>query len=345
MATPIILCDCAGMSEKRWLECREHGPKGDIEYTVGGSDVATIFGLSPWMTPKELWMIKKGRLQPKAKPNPLQLEMGHLLEPIAAHFYAQRTGNTVTDDTNMYQHADFPYALADIDRRITRKADGELGVLECKSCTYHKASDWADGAYPLYYEFQLRYYLAVMDVDFGAFSALWGNNPDYDLATPSLIRDRAKEDMIFERLDQWIWSLRHDKPPNMTEVEPKLALESLARICGPSQASLPTIEFPRKYEKSLRGIATLQDENTALGQQIKDNEKKIMAHSVRIAELMKAHEHGVLTTTKDKLLVDFVTKTTRRVDSGYLKKEHPSIYAAALKASESRKVKVSVEPV
>lgn len=345
MATPIILCDCAGMSEKRWLECREHGPKGDIEYTVGGSDVATIFGLSPWMTPKELWMIKKGRMKPKDKPNPLQLEMGHLLEPIAAHFYAQRTGDTVTDDTNMYQHADFPYALADIDRRITRKADGEPGVLECKSCTYHKASDWADGAYPLYYEFQLRYYLAVMDVDFGAFSALWGNNPDYDLATPSLIRDRAKEDMIFERLDQWIWSLRHDKPPNMTEVEPKLALESLARICGPSQASLPTIEFPRKYEKSLRGIATLQDENTALGQQIKDNEKKIMAHSVCIAELMKAHEHGVLTTTKDKLLVDFVTKTTRRVDSGYLKKEHPSIYAAALKASESRKVKVSVEPV
>ena len=345
MATPIILCDCAGMSEKRWLECREHGPKGDIEYTVGGSDVATIFGLSPWMTPKELWMIKKGRMKPKDKPNPLQLEMGHLLEPIAAHFYAQRTGDTVTDDTNMYQHADFPYALADIDRRITRKADGEPGVLECKSCTYHKASDWADGAYPLYYEFQLRYYLAVMDVDFGAFSALWGNNPDYDLATPSLIRDRAKEDIIFERLDQWIWSLRHDKPPNMTEVEPKLALESLARICGPSQASLPTIEFPRKYEKSLRGIATLQDENTALGQQIKDNEKKIMAHSVRIAELMKAHEHGVLTTTKDKLLVDFVTKTTHRVDSGYLKKEHPSIYAAALKASESRKVKVSVEPV
>ena len=39
MATPIILCDCAGMSEKRWLECREHGPKGDIEYTVGGSEV------------------------------------------------------------------------------------------------------------------------------------------------------------------------------------------------------------------------------------------------------------------------------------------------------------------
>ena len=73
MAAPNILCDCTGMSEKRWLECREHGPKGDIEYTVGGSDVAVIFGLSPWTTPLELWMVKKGRMKPKAPPNPKQL--------------------------------------------------------------------------------------------------------------------------------------------------------------------------------------------------------------------------------------------------------------------------------
>lgn len=73
MAAPNILCDCTGMSEKRWLECREHGPKGDIEYTVGGSDVAVIFGLSPWTTPLELWMVKKGRMKPKAPPNPKQI--------------------------------------------------------------------------------------------------------------------------------------------------------------------------------------------------------------------------------------------------------------------------------
>ena len=48
MAAPNILCDCTGMSRTRWLECRAHGPKGDIEYTVGGSDVAVIFGVSPW---------------------------------------------------------------------------------------------------------------------------------------------------------------------------------------------------------------------------------------------------------------------------------------------------------
>ena len=247
MAAPNILCDCTGMTNEMWLKCREHGPKGNIEYTVGGSDVATIFGLSPWTTPLELWMVKKGRMKPKSPPNPDQLAMGHMLEPIAAHFYAQRTGNTVTDDNYLYQHATLEYALANIDRRYTRKEDGEGGVLECKSLTYHKAADWADGAIPIYYELQLRYYLAVLDEKHGAFSALWGNNPENDLATPHIERVQAKEDIIFEKLDRWIWSLRHDKPPTMEDVQPQLAMDALARIYGAGKKGLPTIEIGRAH--------------------------------------------------------------------------------------------------
>ncbi len=345
MAAPNILCDCTGMTNEMWLKCREHGPKGNIEYTVGGSDVATIFGLSPWTTPLELWMVKKGRMKPKSPPNPDQLAMGHMLEPIAAHFYAQRTGNTVTDDNYLYQHATLEYALANIDRRYKRKEDGEGGVLECKSLTYHKAADWADGAIPIYYELQLRYYLAVLDEKHGAFSALWGNNPENDLATPHIERVQAKEDIIFEKLDRWIWSLRHDKPPTMEDVQPQLAMDALARIYGAGKKGLPTIEFPRKYEPQLRKIAALQEENAQLKGAIKKNEEAIEAHSVRIAELMKEHEHGILTTTTDKLLVDFVTSTSRRVSSDYLKQNYPTIYEEARKPSKNRKVKVTIQPL
>lgn len=345
MAAPNILCDCTGMTNEMWLKCREHGPKGNIEYTVGGSDVATIFGLSPWTTPLELWMVKKGLMKPKSPPNPDQLAMGHMLEPIAAHFYAQRTGNTVTDDNYLYQHATLEYALANIDRRYKRKEDGEGGVLECKSLTYHKAADWADGAIPIYYELQLRYYLAVLDEKHGAFSALWGNNPENDLATPHIERVQAKEDIIFEKLDRWIWSLRHDKSPTMEDVQPQLAMDALARIYGAGKKGLPTIEFPRKYEPQLRKIAALQEENAQLKGAIKKNEEAIEAHSVRIAELMKEHEHGILTTTTDKLLVDFVTSTSRRVSSEYLKQNYPSIYEEARKPSKNRKVKVTIQPL
>lgn len=345
MPAPNILCNTAGMTNERWLECRMHGPSGKIPYTVGGSDVAAIFGVSPWTTPLELWMIKKGRMKPATKSNESQLAMGHLLEPIAAYWYARKTGNVVTEDTNLYQHADHPYALANFDRRFTRKTDGEPGILECKSCTYHKADEWADGAIPLHYELQLRFYLAVADVNIGAFSAVWGNNPDNDLALPDIVRDKAKEDMIFERLEEWIWSLEHDKPPAMSDVAPKLALESLARIYGASKAGFPTIEFSGKYEPSLRKIALLQGKIADCNSEIKTYEKEIVAHSVRIAEIMKEHEHGVLETTKDKLLIDFVTKTTRRPDSKALKEKYPSVYEDVLKETQSRKVKVSIQAI
>lgn len=345
MAAPIILCDTAGMTNERWLECRKHGPSGKIPYTVGGSDVAAIFGVSPWITPLELWKIKKGEISPAEKANALQLEMGHLLEPIAAHFYAKKTGNIVTDDTFLYQHADFPYALANFDRRFERVSDGEKGILECKSCTYHKAGDWVNGAFPLYYELQLRFYLAVADVNIGAFSAIWGNNPDNDMAFPELTRDKAKEDMIFEKLDRWIWSLENNVPPTMEDIPPKLALESLARIYGESIPALPSIEFPRKYEPNLRQIIALQQQAKEYKVEIKKIEEKVTARSVRIAELMKNHEHGVLETTTDKILIDFVSKKSNRTDTTALKKNYPTVYAEVVKTSESRKLNVSVQPL
>lgn len=345
MAAPIMLCDTAGMSNDRWLECRMHGPKGDIPYTVGGSDVAAIFGVSPWTTPLELWLVKKGRRKPSPKDNPDALEMGHLLEPIAAHWYAKKSGDHVYEDTGLYQHADHKYALANFDRRFTRASDGEPGILECKSCTYHKADSWADDAIPLYYELQLRFYLAVADVQHGAFSCIWGNNPTNDLAMPKIERDSAKEDMIFERLDEWIWSLENDVPPTMADVSSSLAMKSLARIYGASNPALPTVELPMKYERQVRRIASLQGEIKRCERDIRTYEKEIEAHSVKIAELMKDHEHGILLTTKDKLLIDFVTKTTRRPDSKALKAKYPVIYGEVLNESQSRKVKVSVQPI
>ncbi len=343
MSAPIALCDTNGMTRERWFECRMHGPKGDIPYTVGGSDVAAIFGVSPWTSPLDLWMIKKGKMDPWEKVNAGQLEMGHFLEPIAAHFYARKTGNTVIDDTMLYQHADHPYALGNFDRRFIRKTDGKPGILECKSCTYYKASEWADGRFPLYYEFQLRFYLAIADVDIGAFSALWGNNPENDMAMPEIERDPAMEDLIFEKLEEWNWSLIHDKPPTLAGVAPKLALESLARVYGPSNPTAPTIEFPSKYESPLRQIAAAQAEISDYRSYIKKKEEEVEALTVRITELMKEHEHGILETTNDKLLIDFVTKRKRQPETKLLKEKFPLAYEQTLKTSESRKIKVTVE--
>lgn len=209
------------------------------------------------------------------------------------------------------------------------------------------ACEWVElHVIPGYYELQLRFYMSFDPVTYGAFSCLWGNNPATDLAIPEIERDIVKEDIIFEKLDRWIWSLEHDKPPKMDEVaKPKLALEALAKIYGASQAGLPTIEFPAKFEHPLRRIALLQGKVAECKAEIDTYEKEIEAHSVRIAEIMKEHEHGILNTTTDKLLIDFITRTTRRPDSAKLKEKYPAAYADVLKTTQSRKVKVRVEPV
>jgi len=343
MAAPKLLCDTAGMTRERWLDCRMHGPAGTIPYTIGGSDVAAVLGSSPWTTPLELWRVKKGLMKPDDSSNAIAKEMGNLMEPIVAQCYVRMTGNPVYKDTGLYQHADYSYALANLDYRL--EENDRQGVLECKTTTYHKAGDWADDQIPYYYELQVRFYLAVMDLDFADIACMWGFNPETDMAIRRINRDLVIEAHIFEQLDTFIASLHSNIPPDMSGVKPELAMAALGRIYGASQASLPTIEFGAKQTKDIRRIAELQVDITTLRDQLAAKEKEVTAHSVRIAEQMKTHEHGVLEVPGTRYKVDYVTRVTRRPDSKLLKAKYPAAYADVLRASESRKIKITVEPM
>ena len=102
--------------------------------------------------------------------------------------------------------------------------------------------------------------------------------------------------------------------------------------------------FSPKYEPSLRKIALLQGKIADCNAEIKTYEKEIEAHSVRIAEVMKNHEHGVLETSTDKLLIDFVTRTSKRPDSKALKEKYPTVYTD-IHCSSARRPMKSTEPV
>ena len=79
-----------------------------------------------------------------------------------------------------------------------------------------------------------------MDLDFGAFSALWGNNPDNDLATPDLIRDKAKEDMIFERLAYAPQELRSERSaPQRAREAPGEPQQERSRVQGREEQNQP----------------------------------------------------------------------------------------------------------
>jgi putative phage-type endonuclease len=354
---PIRLIDTAGMTEERWLECRKHGPAGDIPYTIGGSDTAVVLGISPWRSPYELYLVKKGLMQEPVKSNGMQLMMGHLLEPIVAQVYEKVTGNRVITDTMMYQHPDHLYALANLDYRVVTADDidaasalpsGTSGILECKTCSYRANSGWDDGGFPAYYECQVRYYMGIMDLPFTDFAALWGNNPDNDFVHPRVLRNMTLENQLFEAMDEFIWRLENDKPPEDPADgcnDPKAALANLARIYAQNGGRpIDTIELPSDMARYARIIERLTEENAELSRKKKANDDAIDKNWIRLTVAMQEYEHAVIETTDNRYLIDLKSSSKTTVDSKLLKKEEPAIFDKYSKKSESMRKTLKVVP-
>lgn len=282
-------------------------------------------------------------LQPDDLANFWAKEMGHRMEPVVAQCYGDVTGNPVIEDTGLYQHAKYPFALANLDYRVVEKITGREGVLEIKTTTYHKMSSWADYQIPVYYELQVRFYLAVMDLEFADICCMWGFNPDTDMAIRRINRDRVIEAEIFERLADFTQGLEKGLPPTMSEVAPEQALAALGRILGKSDSTLPTIDLPRKLERKVSGIAKLQEEIRAIDRRKREIEKDVAAYAVQIAETMQTHEHGLLEAPGKKFFIDYVSKDRTAPDRKKLETDFPDVYKEVLKTTTSRSIKVRLE--
>lgn len=339
---PIVLGDTTGLPNDVWLEWRKHGPKGDIKYTLGGSDIAVVFGVSPWKTPLELWMEKHGDIPVKKQDNELQLEMGHLLEPISAHLFSRVTGQYVYEDKNLYQHPDYPWALANIDRRYYTE-DGEDAILECKCTSFYKREDWDEDKYPYYYELQLRFYMAVLNINKGAFACFWGNNPDNDFKHPTIERDLEIEKEIFERCQAFIDSLYEGVPPTMEGVKSETAIKALQRIYEKGDKALPTLEFGAKKGKLIKKISENDMKVKLLKKEIDEIETESEELKVKIIEEMKEHEAATYTEPDGTVYTaKYPTRSRTTVDSKRLKEEEPDIYKEYQKTTYSRTFSVKV---
>lgn len=126
---------------------------------LGGSDAAVVVGLSPFKSPYQLWLEKRGEVLPNEEET-LAMKFGNLLEePIAQH-YCDVTGRTVRRQP-MAVHTEYPFMLANIDRQILKDPRGP-GILEVKTTNewsgkqIHGVTDIPDHWY-----LQMQHYLAV----------------------------------------------------------------------------------------------------------------------------------------------------------------------------------------
>lgn len=149
-----------------WLLRRQQG--------VGGSDVAAILGISPWATPLDVFLSKVEPPADREQSEPAY--WGTVLEDVVAREYATRTQRRVQRINQLARHPERPWMIANLDRVIVTEGSrarlddagllkGADGLLECKTASAYKASDWGraddDEAIPVHYAAQAMWYLAV----------------------------------------------------------------------------------------------------------------------------------------------------------------------------------------
>lgn len=200
----VFIPDISILTKEEWRERRKAG--------IGGSDVGIILGMSKYMSAFELFYNKIGAKVEKkeTEASAVTREIGTRLEDLVADIFQRKYPSIqVLEDNTMYQHEKYPFMLANIDRRLILP-DGRFAILECKTVT--NSSEWEntdfcqgiEGRCPLSYEYQVRHYMSVVDVDLGIVIGL-------DLMTKKcfivyIFRDLEVERMMIEAEERF-WNL------------------------------------------------------------------------------------------------------------------------------------------
>ena len=142
------IANVSKLSREEWLDLRQIG--------IGGSDAAAACGLSKWKSPAQLYIEKTCQIQ-KEEGESEHLRQGRDFEDYVAQRFCEETGKKVRRDNFMMADSEYPFLIADIDRRVV----GEDAILECKTTTPYNRDKWAGGQIPIEYELQCLHYMSV----------------------------------------------------------------------------------------------------------------------------------------------------------------------------------------
>lgn len=172
---------------------------------IGGSDIAAVMGQSRWKTPYRLWCEKTGKIEvPDLSKNPA-VEMGTRLEQFVAELFAEKTGKTVRKQSKMYQHSEYPFMVAHVDRLIT----GSDELLECKTCSQYKLEEW-ENKIPKEYILQVQWYLGITGRKKGWIACLIGGQKfDYK----SIDFDEELFNLMVEKAVKFWEQVQNNVPP------------------------------------------------------------------------------------------------------------------------------------
>ena len=284
---------------------------------IGGSDAAAVVGLSPYMTPYQLYLDKVG-MAPPDDDETLAMKFGTLLEePIVEH-YCDVTQRQVRRQP-LTTHTVHPWMLANIDRQILNDPRGP-GILEVKT-----TNDWTGRGIqglddiPDHYYLQLQHYLSVYDYGWGSFAVLIGGSR---FVWFDVVRNQAVIDELI-RQEAAFWELVLTRTPPPVDGSVRTG-ELLKRMYPRDRGMVLTLDAPplmAAAERLRQAKATIKAAEAE--SQACENMLKSAIGDASIAEIPG---WGKITWKTNK---DGVREW---VDLDLLKATYPDAYAACFKS-------------
>lgn len=338
---PEVVVDTESLTNQDWLGYRKMG--------IGGSDAAAIMGVSPFATARDLYYDKK-ELKPVNRygdeDNWVAKEVGHRLEELVAEIFSKKTGIEVYPIHKMFRHPLHTFMLADVDY-FSDLPDGRRAIVECKTTNYNCQDKWANGSVPPNYEFQVRHYMAVMNLDVAYIACLYGNNEN-EFIIRKVERDIAEEQELIEQ-ERYFWEehVMKGMEPLYSE-QPDLVLRSLKEHIGTADKKLPKIVLPEKDAKGLEKYLELAKRKSQLESEKKRIETEQKQLSIPVIEKLGKGCCAVLEAGNGRYTVTYnpAYRTAIKKDGvTKLQTLYPEIYDEFVTTTESRSFRVKKEAV
>ncbi|WP_313530598.1 YqaJ viral recombinase family nuclease [Anaerotignum sp.] len=331
---PLVITSTVDLPREEWLSFRKTG--------IGGSEVAAVFGISPFGTARDVYYDKLNIASAfDDEANKYQKKIGSLLEDVVAEMFSEVTGYPVFQIQKMFRSREHYFMLADVDYFVLL-SDGSYAILECKTTSPDATDKWWNGtepAIPLNYQLQGRQYMSVMHISKVFYACLHGNSENY-LIIREMNRDlEIESEMIVVEQHFWENHILLQIPPPYIE-EGDLIIESARRHFGYADTNAPEVVFDVVTEDRVLRYLELQQQKTLAESNIKEFDKELQ----RMKGLIIA-EMGTCCTATCSLEGVQYQVTYNPIRKSMVSKEnlvrlqaqHPDIYEQYVTVSESRR--------
>ena len=281
-------------TRQEWLDLRRTG--------IGASDIAAVLGVSPWSTPRQVWIQKTTPEAPEAMTNE-DMEWGLRMEGLILAEAEDRLGLDFVPQL-LVRSDERPWMMATVDG-IT---DG--AVLEVK-----KVDDWSWDEIPDHYMMQVQWQLAVTGYDKGWIAALHRGRR---LELYPVLRDEEVIAGLVEAGERFWLLVEQVEPPPVSADDS----EYLGWL------------WPDSVEEAVEIVEALADELVAAKRDADAAESRFEEVKARVKDAMGKADTAVV---GQRVAVTWKTSPNNRVDVKMLRAEEPDIAATYTKKGTSRR--------